>query len=510
MSPKPRVTRTLNPLQFEALEPHRFEDLVRRLLYGFRDWIELDPTGRGGGDDGFDIRAREKGESVVNSSDEGEEGERTGSGRLWQIQCKREKTITPARIAEIVAGDIDAENPPHGYILAAATNISKAAYDVFRDELRKKGVQESYFWGKDYLEDQLALPQNDEILFTFFGISLSPRRKSRTAEIKFGLNNKNKMLRLLVDKDATLSAHQMSPRAMLLRDVNDTFYPHEHEYEDWASRRRWEEHDAVHMTPRGIYFQRREFYAYVDPVKQEWDYSKYVDLAPRRHNIDAANERRLNNDGKNAEYVWRHMPRRFQAKLVVYGFVAFEDMLVIDERGDPEYDVPHIFVEFGQPRGPFSFTKGNLMQNNDVLGGDEFIQTLKRIDRFPSEFVKVGRGVTRTSESLGVSHEQIQDMSWNKKLYGLDGELSDLGENDVIEVKSTDRGAQGDVKHFEVTHSYEVTVAELTGERDQSYWHSTLKKWAGRDVVDSDKVTVYEVAELYTWAKEERHYASER
>jgi hypothetical protein len=36
------------PLHFEDLEPHRFEDLVRRLIYDFRPWRQLEATGRSG------------------------------------------------------------------------------------------------------------------------------------------------------------------------------------------------------------------------------------------------------------------------------------------------------------------------------------------------------------------------------------------------------------------------------------------------------------------------------
>ena len=40
-----KTTKTLNPLHFEDLEPHRFEDLVRQLAYDFRNWRSLEPTG---------------------------------------------------------------------------------------------------------------------------------------------------------------------------------------------------------------------------------------------------------------------------------------------------------------------------------------------------------------------------------------------------------------------------------------------------------------------------------
>jgi hypothetical protein len=48
---KPRPGRTIGQLHFEDLEPHRFEDLVRQLVYGFRDWVALEPLGRTGADE---------------------------------------------------------------------------------------------------------------------------------------------------------------------------------------------------------------------------------------------------------------------------------------------------------------------------------------------------------------------------------------------------------------------------------------------------------------------------
>lgn len=57
---KPRPGRTISQLHFEDLEPHRFEDLVRQLAYGFRDWVALEPLGRSGSDEGIDIRGIER------------------------------------------------------------------------------------------------------------------------------------------------------------------------------------------------------------------------------------------------------------------------------------------------------------------------------------------------------------------------------------------------------------------------------------------------------------------
>src|SRR5258708_36953792 len=56
---RPTPTRTLNPLPFGDLEPHRFEDLIRQLAYDLRRWKSLEATGRGGSDNGMEIRAAE-------------------------------------------------------------------------------------------------------------------------------------------------------------------------------------------------------------------------------------------------------------------------------------------------------------------------------------------------------------------------------------------------------------------------------------------------------------------
>jgi hypothetical protein len=96
---KAQIARTYAPIHFDDLDPHRFEDLVRELIYDFRDWQTIEATGRAGGDDGFDIRAFEKViRAAPREDDESEDDIHPMDGRRWMIQGKREKTITPADI----------------------------------------------------------------------------------------------------------------------------------------------------------------------------------------------------------------------------------------------------------------------------------------------------------------------------------------------------------------------------------------------------------------------------
>ena len=190
----PQATRTINPLHFEDLEPHRFEDLVRQLIYDYRQWKTLEATGRAGGDEGIDIRAIEGIQSP--STEELEQLDDTlpvteeikPEGRLWIIQCKRELQIGPTRIKSIVADNLSGlAEKPYGYIVVAACNFSKKARDAFREEVLKYGVGEFDLWGKAEVEDQLYLPKNDHLLFAYFGISLQLRRRCMSSA-KVGQN----------------------------------------------------------------------------------------------------------------------------------------------------------------------------------------------------------------------------------------------------------------------------------------------------------------------------------
>src|SRR6185295_2313037 len=98
---KPTTTRTLNPLPFQDLEPHRFEDLVRQLAYDLRRWKSLEPLGRSGSDEGLDIRAIEL-VRVQENVDDDEDFEPTFEERLWIFQCKREKSLAPKYLRKVI------------------------------------------------------------------------------------------------------------------------------------------------------------------------------------------------------------------------------------------------------------------------------------------------------------------------------------------------------------------------------------------------------------------------
>jgi hypothetical protein len=145
----PVTTRTIGPLHLEDLEPHRFEDLVRQLIYDFRPWSHLEPSGRGGSDDGYDARGWERISTAEPSEEDDPEAIASSDTRLWLIQCKREKTIAPKKLRAYLDGlPQSTDEPIHGIIFAAACDFSKTARDVFRTRTRELGFNEAYLWEK--------------------------------------------------------------------------------------------------------------------------------------------------------------------------------------------------------------------------------------------------------------------------------------------------------------------------------------------------------------------------
>jgi hypothetical protein len=341
----------------EDLEPHRFEDLVRHLLYDFRRWRRLEATGRSGGDDGFDARGwevtpNEDSDPVTPDPDEAQDEAIVQSGaqdRLWLIQCKREKRIGPTQIAgyvEQIAEDKVVDL--HGILLAGACDFSKRTRDAFREACAGRGIQEWHLWGKAEIEDRLFQPSNDHLLFAYFGFSLRIRKRSLKTELSTRLATKRRVAKLL---------DRYEP--VLIRDATDDRYPYlaEGEPEDRMPRGRWAvlkidglDHDALRVVAR------RHFA--VLKVDNTWDYAERMDDAKLRFIEDPWSEvdddeerRRLRAE---AMATWDQQPEIERAWYELLGRIPFDDILAVDEKGDETFPHPQIYTATWDSRqGPF-------------------------------------------------------------------------------------------------------------------------------------------------------------
>jgi hypothetical protein len=336
------TTRTLNRLPFNELDPKRFEDLVRQLIYDFRTWRQLEATGRAGSDDGYDARGWE----IVADADAGEideeegdeERELTFTDRRWMVQCKRETVIGPAKLLKYLE-DIPAEEREalHGFIFAAACDFSKKTRDAFREWCRSAGIRECYIWGRSEVEDMLFQPKNDGLLFAYFGISLQIRQRTVKTALRARLSMKRKAKRLL------------SPHSdVLLRRPDDTSYP----FRNGRSMERmpWRERQLKELHPQGVVVELARYIAFLDAEGKHWDAaSTYNDAVhPWRAGWLSEEEQEERERIRRAIETFSEetIPKGNCGMLSVAALIPFDDIFDIDADEDDWFRGATTFVPF--------------------------------------------------------------------------------------------------------------------------------------------------------------------
>ena len=482
------VTRTFGPIHFEDLDPHRFEDLVRELIYDFRQWQSIESTGRTGKDGGFDVRAFERNTSSTEEVVEGEEEAHPMEGNRWMIQGKREKELGPAAVRKILE-DVDAADPPYGYILAASANFSKESYDAFREVLRAKGVMEFYLWGKPDLENMLHLPKNDRILFTFFGISLTSKRRTRTTEVRSLVITKNKLFKVLGPAKTDFYTE------VLLRDINDEHYPYRNKYTDFAERPRWLHRTAFQHHPLGFQVHSRQFYAYVDRQKQEWDFTQEVDLLWHSSDSDEEKDKKVAGRARVAE-VWEYLPRSMQGEFAVEAFVRYSDVYLVDSEGDSHYHCPHIYADFLPERGPYA----RFFEILEIGGERHYPDDWTKIDFFPKNFSSVKsklnvRSDVRVTLDAATLKNHLDYKSDADTLFAVDDRYDTFAPKDVVQLANT---AEGQPHFLRITYKGKMRMDDYVGDYKEQYNFARFaSQQIGRAVDKNEELTIVEVARIY-------------
>jgi len=329
---------------------------VRQLTYEFKPWRRLEATGRSGNDDGFDARGYEivaREAQPLESADEGETVEERSilsegtSDRLWLIQCKRERAIGPKALVKYLDDTVlhPLENL-HGLVFTAACDFSKKARDDFAIKCRELGIEEWHLWGKAKLEDRLFRPENDHLLFAYFGVSLTIRRRSQRADLRARLVMKRKAHRILKDQ---------TNASLLLRSPDATEYPHVDELLEFKKSPRWMVWPYRGMSHEGLQFCIERYFAYLDDDSKSWDAAMAVnDARSSSHDDPWLGGDRSHEKRNDIFQFWNNIPEANKAWLEVVGIVPFDDILDIDELGDEYVRVPHVYAPFAPGRyAPF-------------------------------------------------------------------------------------------------------------------------------------------------------------
>lgn len=362
---KASATRTINPLHFEDIEPHRFEDLIRQLAYSFRRWGRLEATGRLGQDQGTDIRGIEfvlSDDALRQQTDGDEEIDEVAQPvletREWRIQCKRYQAISQKLMREVVREAVpDPSDPPYGLIIAAACDVSAKTMAAFHDERVKHGIAEGHLWTKAHLEDMLFLPENDHLLFAYFGLSLGTRQRSRLQQIQSTLVLKRKLLRAF-KKDLITSLHFDN---LLIRDVADETYPAPRREEDESifTIPPWFTAEILYAYNRGLMISQHGMDGWVRE-DGTWDVLP-VSASPRTgighdYNWQLKTEEdhvRESEKHRRVQAVYNRVPDKERVFVRSFRYLPFSAMLEVDPIGDNLHTGVHLFCRYGGESGPF-------------------------------------------------------------------------------------------------------------------------------------------------------------
>ncbi len=352
------TTKTLNPLHFEDLEPHRFEDLARQLLYDFRNWKSLEATGRLGSDEGVDIRGIEA-SSLIEEEHEDESHEDDNSikdsvpeEKLWIIQCKREKAIGPTKIINIISESLSSlDSSPFGFMIIAACDFSKKTRDAFRNQMLERGIQEFLLCGKAEIEDLLFMPKNDHLLFAYFGISIQIRRRSMKTKVRSRLTIKKKLIKEFG------GFHKIGHKAILIRDPKNAEYPYIEKTKEFIKKQPWRYWllDS-HNPPDHLAFIVNQYFAYANWENKEWDIIHECDTAIPHQTIYGLSRNAFDPENKQEMYriYWeRNIPEQNRAWAMTLRFIHYDRILALDELGDSCNEGPHLLVDYVDANEPF-------------------------------------------------------------------------------------------------------------------------------------------------------------
>lgn len=294
-------SRTINKIHFEDLDPIRFEDLCMSLIYSKRNWFEINHFGRKGSDGGIDIQAIEELEN--------------NSKRNWYIQCKRYKSIYKSELRSIVDAVILKNKVlPDRLLLIISCDLSKENIQYFKNYAFEKGIGNAIIWTSSVLETML-FTENQNLLFAYFGISLSREKRNKISTLKRNIKLKQKMKKNFYD---TKKRHG----EVLIRSIDDIHYPN-YELQDSLGYYAW---------------YKVEFYDF---------YYNGIEV------ITGIKKGIFNEQGK-WDIADESKPINYASKnLFEIGRISFTNIIDYDIEGDEFTGYPHIFCDFNNNGTPY-------------------------------------------------------------------------------------------------------------------------------------------------------------
>lgn len=195
-------------------------------------------------------------------------------------------------------------------------------------------------------------------------------------------------------------------------------------------------------------------------------------------------------------------PKTNQAYLIIDGLVKFEDISLLDQKGDVPYDFPHFYVDFEGSNGPFAafweqFKVGEITIKMDA--------SWDRISVFPKKFTKPSLGRVRSKNPLSLDPGTLKSV---KDYYDREVALYDLGQKykflkvrDIVPL--VESGDGNDQIFIQITCHYEMTIKDYFAKyRDNFFVKQSVQRQLGSDKIEGSEeaiINIYEFKRIHTW-----------
>lgn len=330
-----KPSRTINQLHFEDLDPIRFEELILGMVYRSYRWESINHFGKKGSDDGIDIEAVERLEN--------------GKLRKYHYQCKRYNRLSKSQLKKII-DDYLMKNPylPDKYILVVSCSLSKTNIDYLCEYAMSQGLSYVDVWTSSVIETKLYSDYHD-LLFSYFGISLSSKRNDIIATVRRNISLKHKMKRDFYkdqkERNPDVRERICKPyenficNHILIRSIDDVCYPENN------------------LLVGGHYaYQKSKIYNFYHNGIIVFASALVKEIVVKRHIDDNSYE-----------------PEKILA--YEFGYLPYNNIIDYDIDGDEFYQFPHLFCDFSGRDHPYEFIRyaeeneGEfwILQDDDIL-----------------------------------------------------------------------------------------------------------------------------------------------
>ncbi|MBI6873437.1 restriction endonuclease [Clostridium aciditolerans] len=308
------VTRTINQLHFEDLDPIRFEELILSMVYRMRRWLQLDHLGKKGSDDGIDIRAVEELEN--------------GKNKTYYFQCKRYCKITKAQLHKIVDDFLDKNTEiPDVYTLVISCPLSKKQIDDFENYAKNNGFTTISIWTNSIIECKLYAEYQD-LLFAYFGVNLTEKRNRKINSMRRNIVFKKRMHndflksagckdRIELDERLHSPMKKFNKSEVLIRSIDDSDYP-----------------DNTLLEKDFTGYFKAEVYNF---------YHNGLQVIIGVKDIKVRQYDEVDNDKFEVGII----------RVLEIGYLPFDNIIDYDYDGDEYYMYPHLYCDFINRNDPF-------------------------------------------------------------------------------------------------------------------------------------------------------------